>query len=168
MPLCATIHKRIKNHNMHEHVEYKDIYLTLLRFVNAGMLFDGNILSMNIAIKELHPNTAIVEIGSFCGLSANIRNFFKKACDKSNPFFCVHGILRGPKRRMLQSGQARLSPMRNIKTTSGNLLKEILLCFPGMTNPTPLKLNRILFLPSGIAIPPLQIFFQEMSYWADL
>ena len=47
-----------------------------LRFANAGMLSDGNIDSFEYAIKNLPSESPLIEIGSFCGLSTNIINFY--------------------------------------------------------------------------------------------
>lgn len=49
-----------------------DDFLGWLRFANAGMLDDGNIIAMDYALRHLPTTGAIVEIGSFCGLSTNV------------------------------------------------------------------------------------------------
>lgn len=65
-------------------VHYKDEYIEILRRVNAGMLHHGNILCFDYAIKNLPSEHPIIEIGTFCGLSANVITYFKKIHLKSN------------------------------------------------------------------------------------
>lgn len=65
-------------------IHYKDDYLEILRRVNAGMLHYGNILCFDYAIKYLPSNNPIIEIGTFCGLSANVISYFKKTHSKNN------------------------------------------------------------------------------------
>lgn len=67
---------------------YLDEYLVWLRFANAGMLCKGNIISMELAVRSIPDDTAVVEIGSFCGLSTNVITFFKEIYKKKNPLFC--------------------------------------------------------------------------------
>jgi hypothetical protein len=47
-------------------------FITWLTFANAGMLQDGDIGSMEYAIKNLPTGNPVIEIGSFCGLSLNV------------------------------------------------------------------------------------------------
>lgn len=51
-------------------------FITWLTFANAGMLQDGNIGSMEYAIKNLPTDNPVIEIGSFCGLSLNVMSFY--------------------------------------------------------------------------------------------
>jgi hypothetical protein len=51
-------------------------YLTRLSYVNPGWLDKGNIYLMDYAIKNLPSSDPVVEIGSFCGLSTNVINYF--------------------------------------------------------------------------------------------
>ena len=68
---------------------YKDEYVELLRKVNAGMLHHGNIKCFNHAIENLPSDNPIVEIGTFCGLSANIITYFKKKYCRKNLLLTV-------------------------------------------------------------------------------
>jgi len=72
------------------------IFRNWLGFANAGMLTDGNVPCVEVGVAYLPPNTAIVEIGSFCGLSTNLINYFKGKYGKNNPFFsCDRWIFEG-------------------------------------------------------------------------
>ena len=65
-------------------IHYKDDYIEILRRVNAGMLHHGNIACFDYAIKNLPSDKPIIEIGTFCGLSANLMSYFKKIYSKCN------------------------------------------------------------------------------------
>ncbi len=65
-------------------IHYKDDYLEILRRVNAGMLHHGNILCFDFAVRNLPSDNPIIEIGTFCGLSANVITYFKKIHSKKN------------------------------------------------------------------------------------
>lgn len=64
-----------------------DVYLTWLSFSNAGMLHPGNTWLMQQAIQALPPQGAVIEIGSFCGLSANVLSYLLRANEKGNPMY---------------------------------------------------------------------------------
>lgn len=65
-----------------------DDYLYWLNAVNPGFLPRGNIDCFDFAIKNLPPDTCIVEIGAFLGLSANaIVHLKDKHGRKNAPFF---------------------------------------------------------------------------------
>jgi hypothetical protein len=68
---------------------YKDNYIEILRKVNTGMLHPGNILCFDYAIRNLPSNYPIIEIGTFCGLSANTITYFKKLYSKKNILITV-------------------------------------------------------------------------------
>src|ERR1700737_674963 len=61
-----------------------DDYLIWLKYVNAGMLDPGNLNLMDYAISNLPSNAPILEIGSFCGLSANVLTHLKRRRSKNN------------------------------------------------------------------------------------
>jgi hypothetical protein len=68
-----------------QEIEYiKDDYITWLGFANAGMLEKGNLYSIDYAIGHLPSSAPILEIGSFCGLSANAITHFKRKHHKNN------------------------------------------------------------------------------------
>jgi hypothetical protein len=58
-------------------IEVRDSYLKFLLYANAGMLNTGNLYLMEYAVSHLPTPAPILEIGSFCGLSANIFTYFK-------------------------------------------------------------------------------------------
>jgi hypothetical protein len=60
------------------HTEVGDDYLMWLCFANAGMLDKGNLYLIDLAMKQLPSAAPILEIGSFCGLSANVLTHFKR------------------------------------------------------------------------------------------
>src|SRR5208282_4237967 len=57
---------------------FTDDYIKWLCFANAGMLSPGNLHLMDLAMKQLPSAAPILEIGSFCGLSANVLTHFKR------------------------------------------------------------------------------------------
>jgi hypothetical protein len=109
----------------------QDDFLGWLRFVNAGMLNDGNIIAMDLAIKQL-PDGAIVEVGSFCGLSTNVITHLCRKHRQSNPFFtCDPWIFEGADKANVPLGDGgitfgeyrnlvRDSFLRNVKAFSRN------------------------------------------------
>ena len=71
-------------------------YCSWLSFANAGMLCRGNVYCFNHAIKNLRSEAPIVEIGSFCGLSANVITYLKEKHRKKNPLIlCDKWIFEG-------------------------------------------------------------------------
>ncbi len=59
-------------------------FINWLRFANAGMLNDGNVHGFEYAIEHLPSDNPIIEIGSFCGLSTNLMNFYLERNKKTN------------------------------------------------------------------------------------
>ena len=68
-------------------IDISDEYIEWLCFANAGMLNRGNLYCFNYAIEHLPSNNPIVEIGSFCGLSTNIINYYLSKNNKKNSLF---------------------------------------------------------------------------------
>lgn len=66
-----------------------DDFIKKLCYANAGMLNIGNILCFDYAISHLPSNSPIIEIGSFCGLSANVITYLKLRHKINNTLFCV-------------------------------------------------------------------------------
>lgn len=64
-----------------------DEYLTWLNFAVSGMLNRHNVDAMFYALKNLPPNTSILEIGSFCGLSTCVLIYLKTKAGISAPLF---------------------------------------------------------------------------------
>lgn len=59
-------------------------YLNWLSFANAGMLARGNVWCMDYAIRNLPSDAPLLEIGSFCGLSANVIAYLKQRHGRAN------------------------------------------------------------------------------------
>jgi hypothetical protein len=59
-------------------VEISDDYVKWLCFANAGMLDKRNLYLIDRAFSELRSGGPILEIGSFCGLSANVLTHYKR------------------------------------------------------------------------------------------
>jgi len=107
----------------------QDEYLTWLGYANPGMLEPGNIYLIDYAIRNLSSGAPIVEIGSFCGLSANVITHIKRkhgvkntliTCDKWQ-FENVNGRPEMPGSPILFSDYkmfVRDSYIRNIKMFS--------------------------------------------------
>jgi Methyltransferase domain len=55
-----------------------DAYTDALRSAVSGQLNPGNLLCFEHAIRNLPSDAPIVEIGSYCGLSANILSYYKR------------------------------------------------------------------------------------------
>ena len=68
-------------------VQNHDYYLDWLSWANAGMLFRGNHCSFDHAIKHLKDDAPILEIGSFCGLSTNVLNYYRRLNGRNNRLF---------------------------------------------------------------------------------
>jgi Methyltransferase domain len=62
-----------------------DEYISWLCYANAGMLERGNLHSIDYAISHLPSAAPILEIGSFCGLSANAITHLKRKHGVKNP-----------------------------------------------------------------------------------
>ena len=62
-------------------------YLDWLTFANAGMLVRGNVASFKYALDHLPSAAALVEVGSFCGLSTNVLTYLLRRAGLSNPLF---------------------------------------------------------------------------------
>lgn len=65
-------------------VDFSDDFLKWLSFANAGMLDKGNLYLIDTAIRLLPSAAPILEIGSFCGLSANVLTHFKRKYGMKN------------------------------------------------------------------------------------
>ena len=67
-----------------QNIIIKDEYIEWLTFANAGMLNRGNLHCIDYAVRNLVSNNPVIEIGSFCGLSTNIINYYLKKYNKKN------------------------------------------------------------------------------------
>ena len=67
-----------------EIINEEDEYINWLSFANAGMLNRGNLYCINYAVKNIVSNNPVLEIGSFCGLSTNIINYYLNKHSRNN------------------------------------------------------------------------------------
>jgi hypothetical protein len=65
-------------------VDFTDDFVKWLCFANAGMLDKGNLYLIETAMRQLPSAAPIFEIGSFCGLSANVLTHFKRKYARKN------------------------------------------------------------------------------------
>ncbi len=65
-------------------VQVKDEYLTWLSYANAGMMHSGNFYCFDYAMKNLPTDDPVIEVGSFCGLSANVTGYLLKKYGRKN------------------------------------------------------------------------------------
>ena len=63
----------------------EDEYVTQLSYINAGILERGNLYSLDYAIGRLPSSAPMLEIGSYCGLSANLLTYFKRKHGVTSP-----------------------------------------------------------------------------------
>lgn len=64
-----------------------DEFVRWLSYANAGMLHPGNVWSMDQALRSIPDTAAVVEIGSFAGLSTNVICHLLRKHGRTNPFF---------------------------------------------------------------------------------
>jgi hypothetical protein len=62
-----------------------DDFIKWLGFANAGMMDPGNLDLIDHAFARIHSDAPMVEVGSFCGLSANTLTHFKRRYHIKNP-----------------------------------------------------------------------------------
>jgi hypothetical protein len=113
-------------------IDITDDYVKWLCFANAGMLDRGNLYLIDYALSRLRSAAPILEIGSFCGLSANLITHYKRKHGLANKLFTCDkwefenddkdraNIAGSP---VLFSDYQRFvkdSYLRNIKTFSGD------------------------------------------------
>jgi hypothetical protein len=91
----------------------QDDYVDWLMLANAGMQHPGNIYLFDLAISTA-PDAPMLEIGSFCGLSTNIIQYFKRKHDRTVPFFtCDKWIFEGAENSLPQSASVSHADIRN-------------------------------------------------------
>lgn len=66
-----------------------DEFMQWLGFINPGMLHSGNPHLISHAIEHLPPGGAVVEIGSFAGLSINLIIYLMRKHMRDNPVYSV-------------------------------------------------------------------------------
>ncbi|MDR3596507.1 class I SAM-dependent methyltransferase [Clostridium sp.] len=105
-------------------IHYKDDYIENLRKINAGMLHHGNILCFNYAIKNLPSKKPIVEIGTFCGLSANVITYFKRIHFRNNILITLDNRVVSDYTKLV--GQSDLTYPQIDKYIKESLIKNLL------------------------------------------
>jgi hypothetical protein len=68
---------------------YQDRFTRFLGYINPGMLEAGNVHVFDYVIRNLDSEDAILEIGSFAGLSTNLIIYFLEKHNRKNRFFTV-------------------------------------------------------------------------------
>src|SRR5438477_11038682 len=113
-------------------IDITDDYVKWLCFANAGMLDRGNLYLIDYALSRLRSNAPFLEIGSFCGLSANLIIHYKRkhglhnklfTCDKwefENDDKDRKNIAGSPVLFSDYKRFAKESYLRNIQTFSGD------------------------------------------------
>ncbi|HME73982.1 MAG TPA: hypothetical protein VKM54_29590 [Myxococcota bacterium] len=66
-----------------------DDSLAWLSFINPGMLTPGNVYLLDYCLQNLKVSGAIIEIGTFAGLSLNHILHFARKYHRLNPVFSV-------------------------------------------------------------------------------
>ena len=99
---------KTKNGNTSEIKLLENEFLNWLQFANAGMMNPGNIACFEYAIKNIKSNNPILEIGSFCGLTANVLNYFLFKYNKKNKVICVDKwVFEGSEKKYLGDSDIR-------------------------------------------------------------
>jgi hypothetical protein len=122
-------------------IDISDEYVEWLCFANAGMLNRGNLYSFDYAIKNLPSNNPILEIGSFCGLSTNLINYYLFKNNKNNLLFTADKwIFEGSESESGRLGDSLITHQeyrefvkstfkRNVSFFSKNNLPHTIECF---------------------------------------
>jgi hypothetical protein len=109
-----------------------DEFITQLCYINAGILEKGNIHSFDYVLSRLASAAPILEIGSYCGLSANVLAYLKRKHGISNPILtCDKWEFQKPSGANNHIGNsalsynaleafAKTSYMRNVQMFSGD------------------------------------------------
>lgn len=79
--------RKIKKRLFPGPVDISDEYINRLFCANAGMLIRGNLYAFDFAIRHLPSDSAVLEIGSYCGLSTNVLTYFLEKHHRNNPLF---------------------------------------------------------------------------------
>ncbi|QQS49022.1 MAG: class I SAM-dependent methyltransferase [Acidobacteriota bacterium] len=85
--IIGSILSRLQTGDRPEIIDISDDYINWLCFANAGMLDRGNLYCFDYAIRNLPPDSSIVEIGSFSGLSTNVITRYKGLHGVKSPIF---------------------------------------------------------------------------------
>jgi hypothetical protein len=64
-----------------------DPYLEWVMPAHGGWLQRGNLYCLDYALRRMPADTAILEIGAFCGLSTTVIAYFRAQAGRPDPFF---------------------------------------------------------------------------------
>ncbi len=68
-------------------IDISDHFTRWVTFANAGMLEPGNLYAFDYAMRHLPQDGSMLEIGSFCGLSTNMINYYARKHGVERKFF---------------------------------------------------------------------------------
>ncbi|MGA2584459.1 MAG: class I SAM-dependent methyltransferase [Tepidisphaeraceae bacterium] len=109
------------------YINIADDFVSCLSFANAGMLNKGNLLCFDYVMGHLPSRNPMIEIGSFCGLSTNLINYYAQKHGVTNQLFTSDdwafgdfgGTIGHPKISLADYRKfVRESFIRNLKTFS--------------------------------------------------
>ena len=118
-----------------------DEFLEWICFAVPGMLAPGNTEAMEYAISHMPPNKPILEIGSFCGLSATVMTYLLDKHSISTPIFTCDkwefetqklGSLLGDSPVVIHDtyqAYAKATFLRSMKSFAGHRLPYTIECF---------------------------------------
>jgi hypothetical protein len=103
----------------------RDEFLIWLTFINPGMLVQSNLALMSHSIRAMPDTGAVIEIGSFAGLSLNHIIHMMGQVGRSNPVFSVdEWHFEGSDKSLIPGSSVQFSDYRNhvIDTFRRNVL----------------------------------------------
>jgi len=105
----SSVLRRVRNH-LSPPLLITDEYIEWLCFANAGMLNRGNLYCFDFAIRNLPSDAPMLEIGSFCGLSANAITHYKERHGVKNRFItCDKWEFEGSEKELISESSIRHS-----------------------------------------------------------
>jgi Methyltransferase domain len=105
--------KKIFNIKNAEHDDFVKRIRSLV--IGEGMLREGNISSMDLAIKNMPNEGNVLEIGSYGGLSTNLIIYLMNKHQKINPFFtCDAWIYEGYSDHLQESPELHIDGRKDI------------------------------------------------------
>ena len=70
-------------------IHISDEYTTWLSYTNAGFLEPGNLYCFDFVMRNLPHDSPLLEIGTFCGFSANLITYYKALYGRPNLLITV-------------------------------------------------------------------------------
>jgi len=89
--LPHALYQWIAKHKKTQGKVFKDEYVTKLRHSIPGWIQEGNIKSFEHAIRNLPSDAPVLEIGTYCGLSANILSYYLRKNNRPNRLITCDG-----------------------------------------------------------------------------